>query len=169
MKKSDAPECPVAEFVVGQHQENIHSAGVPGKGKAVEIRGRAVDPEGVGIDHKERIPAERRQRPNDAAAGIKQPVALVGDDDLGPRSAGQMSDHLVGQIVHIDHRSGHPRPFQAVQAPIEQGLAGDRDQRLGPVVGQRPHPLAEPGRQHHRRSGDRAAHAEPSRKYPASR
>ena len=84
-------------IVIRQHQQNIHFGGVPCKGKAAEIQGRAVDPEGVGIDDVEGLPAELRQRPDDAAGGIEQPVALVGNDDLGPRSAGDMGDICSGR------------------------------------------------------------------------
>ena len=68
----------------------------------------------------------------------------------GPRcGAREVRFQPVGEGVDIDHRALDPGLGQPVEHVVDQGLAGDLDQGLGPVVGQRPHAGAEAGGQHH--------------------
>ena len=89
---------------------------------------------------------------NQPAAGFHQQVALVRDHDLEPvRAAREMRFERVRQIVDVDDHLLHARGAQLLEHMIEQRLAGDLDQRLGPGRGQRAHPLAETGSHDHRR------------------
>ncbi len=93
------------------------------------------------------------------AAGLEQQVALVGDADLQPmRAAAEMRLERVGEIVDVDDHLLHARRAQPVEHMVEQRLAGDLDQRLGPGRGQRPHALAEPGGHDHRGLGHLRRH-----------
>ncbi len=89
----------------------------------------------------------------DAAAGIQQAGALVGDQDLQVAARAQVGLDLAGEVVDVDHDPLDPSLNQLVQHPVDQRPPSHRDQRLGGRVGQRPHAGAEPGRQHHRGSG----------------
>ena len=51
---------------------------------------------------EERRIAQQGQRLDDAAAGAEHLVALIRDDDAGPRARRDVIDDLVGQIMHID-------------------------------------------------------------------
>ena len=79
---------------------------------------------------EERRGAEQRQRLDDAAAGIEQFVALVGDDDLRRPAAGEMALDLVGEMMDVDHGGLDAGRRQPVEHVIDQRLAADRDQRL---------------------------------------
>jgi hypothetical protein len=88
-----------------------------------------------------------------AAAGLQQHVAFVGNDDVRLASTLQMGLQPVGEGVDVDHRPGDALLQKAVQHVIDQHAAANLHQRLGPVVGQRSHPRAETGGQHHGRDG----------------
>ena len=65
----------------------------------------------------------------------------------------------VGEVVDVDHGPRQPGLDHAIEAPVDQRLAGHRNERLGPGRGERAHPLAEPGRHDHRGIAGEAAHA----------
>ena len=56
---------------------------------------------------------------------------------------------LLGQVMHVDHDALHARPRERIEQPVDQRLTTHLEQRLRRVVGQRTHPRAEAGRQHH--------------------
>ena len=56
----------------------------------------------------------------------------------------------VRQIMDVDDGLCDAAFFQPVNAVIEQGATRNLHQGLGPCGGERTHPLAEPGRHHHR-------------------
>src|SRR3546814_6614256 len=64
----------------------------------------------------------------------------------------------VGEIMDVDDDMADARRLDPVEAVVDQRLARDAYQRLGPRRGQRPHPLAQP-RRHHHRALDPCAHA----------
>ena len=88
-----------------------------------------------------------------AAAGAEQQAALVGDDDLRLRAAGEMALHLLGEVMDIDHRAFDAASGQPVEHMIDERLAGDFDQRFGPRGGERLHARADTGGQHHGMAG----------------
>ncbi len=140
----------VAAFAGRQQHGDVHLRGVEGVGQGLERGDLALDPGGVDVGHKDRIGPQQGQGVGDAAAGIQQAGALVGDQDLGAAPAGrQVRLNLVGEVVDVDDRAGHPRRRQAVEHVVDQGAAGHLDQGLGPVVGQGPHAGAEAGGQDH--------------------
>ena len=61
--------------------------------------------------------------------------------------------HLVGEVVHVDHRALDAGFGQTVEHVVDQRLAADFDQRLGPPVGERAHARAEAGGKHHGAAG----------------
>ena len=74
--------------------------------------------------------AEQRQRPLDAAAGLKQRVALVGDDDLRRAAGLQMRLDPVGEMVDVDDGRLDAGRGEAVEAMVDQRAAADLDERL---------------------------------------
>ena len=64
-----------------EQQQDIHAGRDRTRREPREIRRHALDPERVGIHEEKRRVAEQRQRLDDAAAGIEQFAALVGDHD----------------------------------------------------------------------------------------
>src|SRR3546814_4392027 len=60
--------------------------------------------------------------------------------------------------MDVDDDMADARRLDPVEAVVDQRLARDAYQRLGPRRGQRPHPLAQP-RRHHHRALDPCAHA----------
>ena len=64
-------------------QQGVHALRVPGGGQAAQRQGRPVEPQGVGVDHVERLLAEHRQCVGDSAALSLDDVAhAVADGDL---------------------------------------------------------------------------------------
>ena len=122
-------------------------------GEPRQVWRHALDPQRVGIHVEKRLVAEQLQRLHDAAAGIEQLAALVGDLDLRPRAAFQMILDLVRHVVHVDDGGFDARVGKAIEHVIDQRLAGDLDQRLRQRVGQRAHARPEPGGEHHARVG----------------
>ena len=70
-------------------------------------------------------------------------------DDLRARARGEVALDLLGEVMHIDHRALDARLGQPVEHVIDQRLAGDLDQRLRHLVGERAHARAEAGGEHH--------------------
>jgi hypothetical protein len=86
------------------------------------------------------------------AAGFEQQFSLIGHSDFNIFHAVlKMRFERARQIVDVHHGLFDARRAQPVEAMVDQRAPGDLDQRLGPGRRQRPHPLAEPRRQHHRR------------------
>ncbi|MNS90652.1 hypothetical protein D3C72_1247120 [compost metagenome] len=135
-------------FAPGQQQGGVHALGVP---QADEIRQRVapVDPDAVDIGDEDGIVAEQGTGLLQAAAGLQQFGALVGDDDGGTGAGGQMAFQPVGEPVDIDHGLLNTGLGQPVEDVVDQGASADLHQGLGPVVGQGAHPRAEPGGEDH--------------------
>ena len=64
-----------------QEEQRIHASGIEGRREAAEIGLHPVDPNGVGVDVKERTLAKLRQRLDHTSAGAEKLVALVGNHD----------------------------------------------------------------------------------------
>ena len=60
-----------------------------------------------------------------------------------------MGFERVGKIVDIDYRAPHAGFGQPVKRMVDERLACHPHQRLGLACGERAHPLAEPGGEHH--------------------
>ena len=154
-----------APFIAGgagqrhQQQQRVHLRRVPPLGQQPQRVDRAVDPQVVAVDDVERVAVDQRQRLGHPAAGFEQQLALVGQFEVEPgRLAAQVGNDLVGEIMRVDHGAADACGAQMIERAVEQGPPADLDQRLGPGRGQRPHPLAQPRRQHHR--GGRHRHVE---------
>ena len=93
--------------------------------------------------------AEQGQRLDDAAAGAEHLVALIRDDDAGPRARGDVIDDLVGQIMHVDDGFADAGIAELVEHMIEQRAAGHAHQRLWHPVGQGAHAHAKSGGEDH--------------------
>ena len=137
---------------LGQQQKCVH-APVPSRQHGGQSGAGAFHPDGIGIEHKERRAAEMRQSLNHAAPGIQQLVAFIGENDFDIAAAGQMGAQHLGLVVKIHHRQCHASRHQPIERMVNQSLAAHHHQRLGPVVGQRPHAAAE-SRAHDHRGGD---------------
>ena len=131
-----------------EEQQGIHRRRIKGSSKPHEIGLHAVEPNGVGIGEEERRLAKLRQRLGDTAAGAEQRPALVGDHDLRARARRKMPLQRVGEMVHVDHRALDAGVGQPVERVVDQRFAAERDQRFGDVAVVRPHPRAQPRRQH---------------------
>ncbi|MNE20011.1 hypothetical protein D3C80_1131130 [compost metagenome] len=132
----------------GQQQGGVHALGVP-QADQVSQGVAPVDPDAVDVGDEDRIVAEQGAGLLQAAAGFQQFGALVGDADRRAGAAGQMVFQPVGEPVDVDHGVGDARVGQPVEDVVDQRLAADFDQGLGPVVRQGPHPRAEPGSEDH--------------------
>ena len=154
MWKSPRPRWFSARACGTTQQQRVHLAVVPVRGEQPQRVGRPVDPHIVAVDDQERVAIDQRLGPDHAAAGLQQQRALVGNGDVEPEIAVRhMRLDRFGQIMDVDHRPLDARVLQFLEHMVDQRLAGDLDQRLGPARGQRPHPFAQPGGQHHRRPG----------------
>ena len=145
------PQMPVRAGERHQQQQRVHRRIAPRRRQRPDRVGRAVDPQIVAVDAEERRVAEQRQGTDEPAAGLEQPRALVRDrhlDIMDPRV--QMRLQRVGQIMDVDHGAPDSGAAQPIEDMVDQRLAGDADQRLGPRGGERAHPLAQAGRHHHR-------------------
>ena len=91
------------------------------------------------------------RRVHDAATGFQQQAALIGDDDFGRGALLQMRFELVGVVMHVDDGARDAGGGQPVEHVIDQRAPGERHERLGDVVRQRPHARAEPGCEHESR------------------
>ncbi len=105
--------------------------------------------------------AEQRQRLPDAAAGLEQ-LGLFGNRDArgvsGAETAfAEMGDDLLGSVMRIDDDRIDAGGDQTIDCMIEKGAAANAHEGLRHAVGDRPHPFAEAGGQHHSRDG--RAHA----------
>ena len=98
---------------------------------------------------KKRPFAKLRQRLSDSAARPEQQSALVGDRNPRPHSLSQVADELFGEVMHVDDGFFDARLREPVEHMVYERLAGHFHQRLRHRVGQRTHPRAEPGGQHH--------------------
>ena len=135
-----------------QQQQRVHLVVVPTAGEQAKPVGGAVDPVIVAVDHQEWVAVDHRRRLDQPAAGLEQKFAFVGDGDREIRRLGcEMGFKRIGEIVDVDHQLADPGSAQPVEHMIDQRLAGQLDQRLGPGRGQRPHPLAQASGHDHRR------------------
>ncbi len=98
---------------------------------------------------KERRRAEGGQRLDDAAAGVEQARALVGNDDARRPPSGEVTLDLIGEVMNVDDGGLDADRGQAIEHVVEQRLAADGDERLGRAIGERTHAHAVAGRQDH--------------------
>ncbi len=135
-----------------EQQERVHLLLVPLRGEQLQRIRRPVDPQIVAVDREERVAVDQRRGLDQPAARFHEQRPLVGNDDLQAMlAAGEVRFDRIGEIMDVDHRLPHAGGAQMLEHMVEQRLAGDLDQRLGPGRGQRPHPLAQPGGHDHRR------------------
>ena len=134
-------------------QQRIDGFGIPAFLHAVERVAHALDPDGIGIKHEERLALEIGQRFHDAAAGAQQLVILFRDADFNILALREMCLEHVGFVVRVDDSHRHAGRDEAVERVVDQCLARNLHQRLGAVIGQRPHPRAQTRRHHHRPRG----------------
>ena len=85
----------------------------------------------------------------DATTGVHQAAALVGNGHRRSLASGKMRFELIGEMMDIDHRRFDIGSCQRVQAVIDQRLAAHFHQWFRCLVGNRLHPHAEPGGEHH--------------------
>ena len=76
-------------FVGAKQQQRVHRLRVEGIRQTGQIGFSAIDPDGVGIDVKERSVTKLRQRLSDSAAGSEQQSALVGNCNPRPGALDQ--------------------------------------------------------------------------------
>ena len=139
-----------------EQQQRVHPRIVPPAGEEFEAIAGAVDPEIVAVDDEERITVDHRCRLDQPSAGFEQQCALVGDGDGEFIGLGrEMGFELIGEIVDVDHQLADARGAEPVEDVVDQWLAVELHQRLGMMVGQRAHPLAEAGGHDHRGVGHR--------------
>ena len=117
---------------------------------------------------KKRSVAKLRQRLSDSAARPEQQSALVGDRNPRPQPLSQMLDKLFGEVMHVDDGFFDARLREPIEHMVDERFAGDLHQRLRHRVGQRAHPRAESGGQHHgaaRRDFSGGAHLDLQRRH----
>ena len=114
---------------------------------------------------------EQRNGSAEAAAGIQQGFALIGDMNRHrPLMFGQIVDDLLPEMMDIDHQFFGANFDQPVDGVPQQGLTVYRDQRLGHTIGEGTQTSAETGgknqsshkREGKKRYGNRGKGAEPS-------
>ena len=132
-----------------EQKQTVHPLRIERGCKPRQIGIHPVDPDGVGIDQVERLVAQERQRIDDAAGRPEQFAALVGEHDLRPLPALQMTLDLVGQVMDIHHCALDAHGREPVEYVVDQRFVADLDQRLRHRAVERPHPRAEAGREHH--------------------
>ena len=98
---------------------------------AVQRVAHAFDPDGVRIEHEERLAFEIRQRLQDAAAGAEQFVVLFRDADFDVLALCQMRLQHVGFVMRVDDDHRHARSDQPVDRVIDQRLARHLTSGLG--------------------------------------
>ncbi len=132
-------------------QQAIHCRIVPRLGEADEGVDALIAPHIVGIDAEKGVGLEQRLGAHQAAAGLEQRVALVGNDDgQVTRMFRQMRLDHPGAIMDVDDDPPHPGGAQMIQHMVDQRRAADTNERLGPIIGQRAHARAQPSRHDHR-------------------
>ena len=116
--------------------------------------GWTIDPQHIGIDAEEGLVANQRQRFHEATACFEQLFALVRDDVIRASPycpALEMRFDGIGQIMDIDDGPAETRSLHLIQCMIEQRLARDAHERLGPCGRERTHTLAKARCHQHRR------------------
>jgi hypothetical protein len=109
-----------------------------------------ADPEEICVHHQGGSSGIEQLHPaRQSAARIHQALTLVGNDDLKSFDGRQMSLHLVGMMVDIDHHGRHAGFLQRIERIIDHRLAADLHQGFGRRLGYGSHPRAETGREYH--------------------
>ena len=137
------------DAVGASEEQRIHASGIEGRREAAEIGLHPVDPDGVGVDVKERTLAKLRQRLDHTSAGAEKLVALVGNHDARALALLEMALDLVGEVMDVDDRALDALFGEAIEHVVDQRLAADRDQRLGNAAVEGAHARTESGREHH--------------------
>ena len=94
---------------------------------------------------------EERCSPLEAAAGVEQDL-FAGDFDVHAEVlvGAEIFDDHVGEVMGIDDDFVNAEGAQAGERDLEQCAAGDLNQRLGTIVGERAQTRAQAGGQNHR-------------------
>ena len=88
-----------------------------------------VDEDGLGV-------VEEGQGLDDAATGVHQQPALIGEVDLGREGvAFEETDDLVAEVVYVDDDGVEAVLDEVLDIALEQGLSSDFDEGLGLVMG----------------------------------
>lgn len=130
----------VMRGVVG-HQQMREAPRLGGQGGEIRVAPH------VAACHQERLRPQQRQCIEHAAACFQRCGAFVGvaDAQAPARAVAQRGRELFGQMRGVDHHVVHAGRNQLFQVPCDQRLAAHAKQRLGRVLGQRAHALAEAG------------------------
>ena len=86
-------------------------------------------------------------------AAVIPPLAGVGDAQAEARAVAERFDDQLLQPGGVDHGIAHASTRQGFEVPLDKRLAVHFQQRLGRVIGQRPHALAAPGGEKNRFHG----------------
>ncbi len=126
--------------------------------------------EAVAVDDQPEIGAgeEAAQRRERAEGAEQQRLLRVGEGQAVERRAEAAPD-LLGAMMEVDRRGLAAGRRQAPQRAGEDGLAGDRQQRLRRHRGERPQPRAEPGGEDQRPQAHGQSRLTGGRSSPAGR
>ena len=162
-KKSPGPRSRCRGRGGTSSRQHVHRRRVPGRAPAPPAPASppSIQSESM-LATKIGVVAQQRPRLLDAAAGIQQPGALVGDQrSRGRCAAARCASSWSAKWWTLTTARSTPASTSRSSTWSISGSPADLDQGLGPVVGQRPHAGAEARGQHHR--GRRAgAHARAS-------
>ena len=104
----------------------------------------------VGIGDQKRAVSEMGQGSPHPPSGF-QAFVFQADVDGRPRPPFQQALDLPAEMACVDDSARYTETFQRIQHPVQHGPAGNPDQGLRDAVGERPHPLAASGGEHHGR------------------
>jgi hypothetical protein len=116
----------------------------PHQGSQVEVE------KAIAVDEQRGLAAEEfthAARASSAAEDLRLVREAHPQSEAGARAHRPLDG--VGQVMRVDHDVAHAFPRQPFERPVQEGPVQHRKGRLGQQVGERPHPRAEAGREHH--------------------
>jgi hypothetical protein len=133
------------EIAVGRLGRPIHHYQMGQTGWFARQLGEIEVGPDIAVDQQKGGVAQQRQRVPHAAAGFQRCIAFmdVADAQAPLCAVAQCRGELVCQPRGVDDHIADAQRSQFLQMPRDQRLAGHRQKRLGGVVGQRAHALAE--------------------------